>query len=115
MRILIVDDDVDLAHATAFMLRDLGYDVQFAINGRGALTAAARFLPEVVLLDLSLPDMDGCHIAERLRSQPGMSATRIVAVTGLGEQHRRRALEAGCDAFVVKPIDPERLRDVLGS
>jgi two-component system CheB/CheR fusion protein len=115
LRVLVVDDDLDTAHSMAWLLRDMGHDVQFAINGYAALDVAKRFRPTVVLLDLGLPDFDGCVLAGRLRREAGLDAVRIVAVTGKGEEHRERALQTGCDGFYRKPLDPRALQAVLGN
>src|SRR5437868_333518 len=106
-RILIVDDNVDTARTFYVALRGEGYDAQFAVNGYSAIEAARRFRPEVVLLDMGLPDFDGCELARLLRREPGLESMRIVAVSGRSrDQDREQALQAGCDEYLVKPVDP---------
>jgi CheY-like chemotaxis protein/two-component sensor histidine kinase len=113
-RVLVVDDNVDAARTLEALLRELGHDVEVAHDGRAALAAARERRPEVVLLDLSMPGMDGIEVARALRRQPGFADVRFAAVTGLGQEaDRRRTSEAGFDAHLVKPLSPEDLRRVL--
>lgn len=105
-RILVSDDDLDVAQSIVILLRDMGHSVQFAINGYAALDVARRFLPEIVFLDIGLPDMDGWLLAAELRRQTGLQDIRIVVVTGrAGEEDRRRSMQAGCEEHLVKPLD----------
>jgi PAS domain S-box-containing protein len=114
-RVLIVDDNVDAARTLEAVLRELGHEVEVAHDGPGALRAAREHPPEVVLLDISMPGMDGFELARRLREQPGLAAVRFAAVTGLGqESDRRRSREAGFDLHLVKPLSAEDLRQALG-
>ena len=113
-RVLIVDDHFDTARSYYVGLRLDGYEAEFAVNGYGAIEAARRFLPEVVILDLALPDLDGCEIARVLRREPGLEGTRIVAITGsIREEDHRRALEAGCDECLLKPVNPQAMDRIL--
>src|SRR4051812_21807886 len=102
-RVLVVDDSLDTVHTMAFILRDCGHEVEYAINGFAALDIAKRQKPEVVFLDIGLPDFDGCVLARRLKQVPGLADTRIIAVTGRIANDRERALAAGCEAFFRKP------------
>jgi len=106
-RILIVDDNADSVRGLALLLEEMGCDVHTVYDGASALTAAAAYRPQVVLLDIGLPDMDGCEVAKRLR--PGTDAV-LVAVTGFGSaQTQRRAVEAGFNHYLVKPVDHRQL------
>ena len=114
LRVLVVDDNEDAAEMMTAMLAQWGYDARPAADGHAALAAAEIFSPEVVLLDLGLPDIDGYDVAQRLRARPWASATRIYAVTGRGqERDRRRSMASGLDDHLVKPIDPDALRQRL--
>jgi CheY-like chemotaxis protein len=114
-RVLIVEDDLDSVHSMAMLIRMMGHEVQFAINGFAAIDIARNYRPDIVLLDLGLPDFSGDHIATQLRYEPGLEHTRIIAISGLPEQHlEQRALKAGCAEFYRKPIDPAKLEEVLG-
>jgi two-component system, chemotaxis family, CheB/CheR fusion protein len=104
-RVLIVDDDIDAAQTLFFLLLDMGHDAVYATDGRRALEAARKLRPEFVFLDIGLPDLDGGEVARSLRQLPGCEAALIIAVTGLGDEHRARLLAAGCDAFYVKPLE----------
>jgi CheY-like chemotaxis protein len=114
-RVLVVDDNLDAARSMVLLLRRMGHEVDFAINGYAAMEVAHRLRPEFVFLDLGLPDTDGWAIAKRLRSDPSLETTRILAVTGrAGDEDRRRSLEAGCDQHLVKPVDAAFLESLLG-
>jgi PAS domain S-box-containing protein len=113
-RVLVVDDNVDVAASFSMYLRSGGHDVRIAHNGPAALEAAKEFQPEVVLLDIGLPKMDGYEVARRLREQSEGKNSLLVAVTGYGqEEDRRQAEEAGFDAHLVKPADLTALRRLL--
>ena len=114
LRVLVVDDNDDAAEMLTTMLGQWGYDARPAPNGRTALELAETFAPEIVLLDLGLPDLDGYTIAERMRVRPWAGSTRIFALTGRGqEEDKRRSLASGLDEHLVKPIDPDELRTLL--
>jgi two-component system CheB/CheR fusion protein len=113
-RVLIVDDNRDAAESMALLLQLRGHDVRTAHDGPGGLAAADAFRPEVVLLDIGLPGMDGYEVARRLRRRPAGKGTLLVAVTGYGhEDDRRRSREAGFDHHLVKPTDPAAVADLL--
>jgi PAS domain S-box-containing protein len=105
-RVLIVDDNVDSVNSLALMLRLQGYEVRTAHNGGTALQTAADFNPEVVLLDIGMPDMDGYEVARRMRKLPALQNAVLIAQTGWGQEHdRRRSAEAGFNHHFTKPID----------
>lgn len=110
----MIDDDIDTAQTLFLLLLDLGHDAAYATDGRSALAMARKLRPEFVLLDIGLPDLEGSEVAAQLRRIPGCEATLIIAITGLGDEHRPRMLQAGCDAFYVKPLEPKVLADLLG-
>jgi DNA-binding response OmpR family regulator len=113
-RVLIVDDHVDTAQSLALLLGDMGHAVEYAIDGRAALQLTRDFRPEVVFLDMLLPDFDGSDLSRLLRLKAAPQELRIVAITGAGGAGaRRRAMQAGCDAFVLKPLDPRRLDSLI--
>jgi CheY-like chemotaxis protein len=112
-RLLVVDDNVDLATSQASVLRRLGHEVEVAYNGEAALDKAREFHPEIVLLDLGLPGIDGYEVARRLRAEHD-GGLKIVAQTGGGqEEDRRRTREAGFDAHLAKPVDMAALQQLL--
>ncbi len=113
-RILIVDDNRDAADALAELMRDFGHDVSTAHDGRSALASATTHRPELVLLDISMPEMDGFEVARRLREEVGLRDAILVALSGYGgDRHRRRSREAGFDHHVTKPIDASKLEELL--
>jgi PAS domain S-box-containing protein len=113
-RILVVDDNQDAAQSLAMLLRLYGNDVRTAHDGRLALEVAAAYRPDVVLLDIGLPGLDGLEVCRRLRRQLKENQPLIVAMTGYGqEEDRRRSEEAGFDAHMVKPADLQALQDLL--
>jgi CheY-like chemotaxis protein len=115
LRVLVVDDNADVADALALLLEVLGYRVETAATGGQALEVAARFAPRVALVDIGLPDMDGLALARRLRIQfPDRDRLLLVAVTGYGhEEARQRSLEAGFDDHLPKPVDRRTLQALL--
>jgi len=111
-RILIVDDNVDAANALAALLRQDEHTVETAHSGAAALELAAAFRPQVALIDLGMPGMNGFMVAERLRATH--DGLLLVAVSGYsGEESRRRAHDAGFDEYVIKPLDPQALDELL--
>jgi CheY-like chemotaxis protein len=115
-RILVVDDNSDAADTLAMVLSLRGYEVRVARDGPEALSAAGEFHPELVLLDIGLPGMDGYAVARALRAGPTQGRVRLVALTGYGrDEDRRRSAEAGFDDHLVKPIAPEELLHLLAS
>ncbi|CAL1239987.1 response regulator [Candidatus Methylocalor cossyra] len=114
LRILVVDDNVDSADSMALLLSLDGHDARTAFDGPGALAEAAEFRPQVVLLDIGLPGMDGYEVARRLRALPDLGAVLIIAVTGYGQDDDRiRSKAAGFDHHLVKPVDPDALNALL--
>lgn len=112
--ILLVDDNMDSAHGLARLLRRRGFRVEVAHDGPQALTQAKASPPQVVLLDIGLPGMDGYEVARRLRTEAGCVNTFLVALTGYGqEDDRARARASGFDAHFVKPVDFKALLQVL--
>jgi two-component system CheB/CheR fusion protein len=114
LRMLVVDDNEDAAE-TMSMLQELrGHRTRTAFNGPDALAIAAGFLPEVVMLDIGLPEMDGLEVARRLRAMPELAGVLLVAMTGYGsDSDRERARAAGFDHYLVKPVDLGLLRQWL--
>jgi CheY-like chemotaxis protein len=105
-RVLVVDDNADAASTLGQLLKSLGHETRVVHDGPAALVAAAEFRPDVVLLDIGMPGMDGYEVARRLNALKGERKFRIVAVTGWGQEaDRERAKEAGFDQHVVKPVD----------
>ncbi|HEY1067416.1 MAG TPA: response regulator [Pirellulales bacterium] len=104
-RVLVVDDDRDAVAMMDYLLRLRGYEVRKAYDGVRALEAAQEFRPQVIVLDLVLPEMDGWEMAKRLRREPWGRGIRVIALSGYGEpRHKRRAQEAGCDYHITKPV-----------
>jgi CheY-like chemotaxis protein len=105
-RILVVDDNEDAADSVAIMLRLSGHDVQVAYSGQTALSTAVEYQPNIVLLDIGLPEIDGYEIARRLRQRPQLKDAWLIALTGYGQDSdRQRSHEAGFDHHLVKPVD----------
>jgi CheY-like chemotaxis protein len=114
--VLLVDDNEDSARSLELLLGLAGHDVRVAHAGGPALGIAREFQPEVILLDIGLPGMDGYTVARRLRQEPTVPRPTIVALTGYGqEQDRNEALDSGFDVHMTKPVDPEELCDWLAS
>lgn len=113
-RVLVVDDNFDGAQLLQMALDTFGYEARMAHDGPSALAIAAEFRPDVVLLDIGLPVMDGYEVARRLQAEPFGADVRIIAVTGYGqESDRRRSQAAGFVAHIVKPVDLAALQRTL--
>lgn len=113
-RVLVVDDNADAASSLALLLRLLGHQVHVANDGPEALQAVAADCPDLVLLDIGMPGMDGYEVARRLRALPGTERTLIVALTGWGQsQDRQRSKDAGFDHHLTKPVEPAQLQAIL--
>ena len=113
-RVLIADDNRDAAASLGLLLQAMGHETRITHDGLEAVKEAELFRPEVVLLDIGMPKLDGYEAARRIVSMPWASATRIVAVTGWGQDaDRQRAREAGFHEHLVKPVDPDTLRQVV--
>jgi PAS domain S-box-containing protein len=116
LRVLVVDDNVDTAESLAMLLRYAGHEVRAAHTGPRALQAAQAEPPDVIVLDIGLPGMDGYEVARRLREQQGAGRGHLIAMTGYGQDSdRKRSQEAGFDHHLVKPVDPARLQELLGT
>jgi CheY-like chemotaxis protein len=112
--VVVVDDNVDAAESMAVLLRMHGQEVDIEERGAAAVARIARRRPDILLLDIGLPDMSGYDVARAVRQQPGGDRIKIFALTGYGqEEDRRRALEAGFDGHLVKPVAPADLVNLV--
>jgi CheY-like chemotaxis protein len=115
-RILVVDDNMDAAESLALVLRLLGHEVRTAHNGKAAIEQAAVFMPEVVLLDIDMPGMNGYETGRRVRVLQGLANVMLVALTGWGhEEDHQRSRHTGFYGHLVKPLNPADLQALLGS
>jgi len=113
-RVLIVDDNEDAANTMAMILKLEGHEIATAYSGVQALACMDEFKPEVVLLDIGLPGLDGFQVAKRIRAQAKYQRTRLLAMTGYGrEADRQRTREAGFSGHLVKPVDFGDLKRML--
>jgi len=114
IRLLLVDDDGATREGYTAYLTGVGYDVLSAATGREALTLAATSAPDVIVLDLALPDIDGWEVARQLKASPRTAPIPIIALTGADLPHERvSAMRAGCDRYLVKPCEPTDLVDTI--
>jgi two-component system, chemotaxis family, CheB/CheR fusion protein len=115
-RILVVDDNTDSAESSASLLRLDGHEVQVAHDGITALQGVQDFRPDVVLLDIGLPDMDGYEVARQIRAMPDSGKILLIAHSGYGEaEHREKSRQAGFDHHLVKPADLSQLTELIAS
>ena len=113
-RILVVDDNADSALSLAMMLSMMGHDTRTAHDGEEAVTTAEAFRPQVVLLDIGLPKLNGYEVAQRIRQQEWGTSMFLVAVTGWGQdEDRRRSEDVGMNLHMVKPVEPSALDRML--
>ncbi len=113
-RILVVDDNHDSALSLAMMLSIMGHETRTAHDGESAVSTAESFLPEVVLLDIGLPKLNGYEVAQRIRENAWGKSMFLIAVTGWGqEEDRQRSSEVGLNVHMVKPVEPAALERLL--
>jgi CheY-like chemotaxis protein len=113
-RILLADDNRDALDSLATLLQCDGHEVHTAGDGAEALEVAAQCRPNVVLLDIGMPKLDGYEVARRIRAEPWGKSAVLIALTGWGQdEDRRRSREVGFDSHLVKPLDPEALSSLL--
>ncbi|GBD42902.1 Transcriptional regulatory protein WalR [bacterium HR40] len=111
-RVLIVDDEPNIVLSLEFLMKKAGFEVEVARNGREALAALDRDPPDLLLLDVMMPEIDGFEVCERIRARPEWRRTRIVMLTARGrESERERGLALGADAYVTKPFSTRELVD----
>lgn len=113
-RILVVEDNMDNYELVRFILERAGYDVFLAVNGRDGVDAARLQKPDMILMDLGMPEMDGWHATEKLKSD---DSTKFIPVYALSAytlpSDRKRALDAGCDGYLTKPIHMQSFLDAI--
>ena len=110
---MLVDDSSVALNSTATILQMSGYRVATACDGKSAIKAAREFKPDNILLDLRLPDMDGYEVFEHLKKLDDLESTMFIAVTGFGDEEKRRAEQAGFDHYLTKPVDLAKLEKLL--
>jgi DNA-binding response OmpR family regulator len=109
-RVLVVDDEPNIVMSLEFLMRRAGFEVTVARNGREALDALEGSPPDLLLLDVMMPEFDGYEVCERIRARPEWSGTKIVMLTARGrEVERERGLALGADAYVTKPFSTRDL------
>jgi CheY-like chemotaxis protein len=114
MRVLLVDDNVDAMEMMGFLLAEMGYETCTTSDSSQIEELVLRHKPQVIVLDIGLPGVDGYEIARRIKNNPAMAGIRLVAHTGYGSpEDRRRAQEAGFDAHLVKPAELDDLEKAL--
>jgi CheY-like chemotaxis protein len=114
LRVLVVDDNADASETLTMLLGLWGHDVQSAADGPTAVETAAAHRPDVVLLDISLPGMSGYEVADRLRANPDLRDTVLVAMTGYGQaEDKKETRRAGFSLHLVKPVEPDMLQKLL--
>jgi len=113
-RILVVDDNENCAKVMMWTLEMMGHTLQMALDGPTAIGLAKSFHPEIVILDIGIPGMNGYEICQTMRMEPVLINTTFIALTGWGEkEHMKRSKEAGFDYHLVKPLDMEALKNIL--
>jgi PAS domain S-box-containing protein len=116
LRVLVVDDNVDAAQTLATLLKAYGHEAQAVYDGPTAVEAARAYRPNLILLDIGLPEMDGFEVAKKVREEPELSSVVLVALTGYGQEtDKQRSEEAGFDHHLVKPADFSKVKEILAS
>src|SRR3954464_15794373 len=115
-RVLVVDDNEDAASTLAELIGLIGAETEVAYDGTSAVEAVVRVQPDIVLLDISLPDFDGYEVARRIRALPGLTQPHLIALTRWSqEQDKELAQQAGFHEHWTKPVDPQRLQSLMPS
>lgn len=113
-RVLVVDDNEDTVESFATLLGMMGHQVKTSRDGRQALAIATDWRPQLVMLDLNLPGLNGCELAQALRAAPGLEGITIAAVTGwTRKRDKQAALAAGCNHYLLKPVSGDQLEGLL--
>lgn len=114
MKVLVVDDSSDSADMLAFIVRMAGHETEVAYDAHAALETARAWQPDLVFLDIGLPEIDGYELARRLRALPNLSTVHLVATTGYGaDDDKQRGRDAGLNDHLVKPIETEQVERVI--
>ncbi|MFO8002642.1 ATP-binding protein [Thioalkalivibrio sp.] len=115
-RVLVIDDNRDLAFGIQFLLGRKGYQVELAGSGAEGIAAAERQRPDVILLDIGLPDINGFEVARRLRGMPALQGVRLIGMSGFGsDEHHRRSQATGMDRFLTKPVTAVALAEAVAA
>ncbi len=116
LRVLVVDDNVDSAETIGFVLQRMGHQIRTEYDGQRAIAAADAFRPDLILLDIGLPGMNGHEVAREIRQTPWGGTTTIIAVSGWGEEaDRQQSRAAGFDHHVLKPLDYDAVKQLLAT
>ncbi len=114
--ILVVDDNRDAADSLAMLLEIGGHEVTAVYSASDALQRASELKPAIIVMDLGLPQIDGCEVARRMRGMPELAGVRLLALTGHGrDEDRQRTRDAGFDHHLVKPVDLDELERLVGA
>lgn len=114
LRVLVVEDHLDAAETLRILLTHWGYHVRIARDGKMALEEVSAFHPDVILLDIGVPKINGYEVARKVRAMSGMEHLLLIATTGYGrDEDRRRSAEVGIDYHLVKPYEPDVLKQIL--
>ncbi len=112
--VLVVDDNVDAAKTMTLLVKLKGHRCEMALDGRQAIDQARTLQPDLILLDIGMPGLDGYETCRLLRREPAIAAAKIVALTGWGQaEDRQRSEAAGFDLHLTKPVEPERIFELL--
>jgi DNA-binding response OmpR family regulator len=116
LRILVADDDHDSAESLAMLIQMMGHDVRSAQDGLAAVSLAEAFRPDLIVLDIGMPGLDGYEVCRRIRQHAWGRVVMIAALTGWSrDEDRARSEQAGFDRFLVKPVDPKALEDLIAA
>jgi CheY-like chemotaxis protein len=115
-RVLIVEDHLDSARSMCMLVAEMGHTADYAINGYAGVDLMRRFRPDVILLDLGLPGIDGFEVCRRIKGDASLKHVRVIVITGYAqEEHRVRSLAAGCEVHLIKPVPTAVIEHLLDS
>ena len=115
-RVLVIEDNEQNLYLVTFILEKHGFSVRTARDGLEGIRLAVEEVPDLILLDIQLPSMDGYEVAKRLRAEPDLAAIPVIAVTSYAMAgDREKAIESGCAGYIVKPINPDTFMDQVAA
>ena len=116
LRILVIDDNEASAKTLSWMMEFMGHEARFRLDGRSGMEFSREFQPNVIMLDIGLPGMDGYELCALMKKEPALKDTLFIAQTGWGQkEHLKKSMEAGFDYHLVKPIQLPQLESILNS
>jgi CheY-like chemotaxis protein len=114
-KVFVIDDNTDLTETFGKLLKKLNQNVEIAYGGKAALKTINEFKPDIIFIDIAMPGMDGYELIKILRDEPDLKNSKFIAMSGFGEEFRKKSIEEGYDDHIIKPINISRLTEILSA